>query len=107
MNIDIDIHSLSVDEFKKYKLVDVREPEECDANPPISDKVDFIPLSEIETKLDFFNKDNAYLLYCAMGGRSHYLAEVLESKGIKALSVNNGIDSVNAYLKKNIHANSV
>ena len=95
MNIDIDIQSLSPDEFQKYKLVDIREPNECDAYPPISNKVDFIPLSVIQTKLDYFNKDHAYLIYCAKGGRSHYLAEILNDQGVKALSINNGIDSLN------------
>ena len=54
--------------------------------------------------MDSFNKNDNYLIFCAMGGRSHHLAEILSQQGYTAYSVNNGIDSVNAYLKDHGHA---
>ena len=44
--------------------------------------------------------------FCAAGGRSHYMAEALAAEGIKAVSIYSGISAVNAYLKKNSHANN-
>ena len=68
--------------------------------PALTKNLNLMPLSELENKLEFFKKDQAYLIFCAVGGRSHYLAQILNDRGIKALSVNNGIAAVNAYLKE-------
>lgn len=99
-DIDIDIHSIAPDHFRKCRLVDIREPNEIEAWPAETMNVDIVPLSQIQEKLDYFKKGEEYLLFCAKGGRSHYLAEVLNDQGFKAYSINNGIASVNAYLSK-------
>lgn len=105
-NIDLDIHSLDPKKFTEFKAVDIREPEETLAFAPLTKNIDFIPLSQLQEKLSHFTKDNSYLLVCAKGGRSHYLAEILQSQGIHALSVNNGMAAFNKYLKDNGYADS-
>jgi rhodanese-related sulfurtransferase len=102
--IDVNIGSLSPEEFKKYKLIDIREPQEYAQLPALTDQVEYIPFSQFPANADAFKKGESYLLVCAMGGRSHYMAEALEYQGIKALSVNYGISSLNAYLTKHGHA---
>ncbi len=106
MNIDLDIDSLSPDQFKKFQAVDIREPEECEAFAPRTKNIAFIPLSQADKKMDYFKTNHSYLLVCAKGGRSHYLAEILQSKGIHALSVNHGMASFNQYLEENGYADS-
>lgn len=105
-NIDLDIHTLKPNQFEEFKIVDIREPEECSDYAPLTEKIDFIPLSQIQERINFFNPENSYLLVCAKGGRSHYLAEILQSRGIHALSVNNGMASLNKYLEDNGYANT-
>ena len=101
--IDIDIHSLNKGDFKNYKLVDIREDNEL-AQWPCLIACPHIPLSGFPENMDKFNKDENYLIFCAMGGRSHHLAEILAHQGYTAYSVNNGIGAVNAYLKDHGHA---
>lgn len=104
MNIDLDIHSLDPAKFKEFKAVDIREAEETENFAPLTKDIDFVPLSQIQEKMSYFEKNNSYLLVCAKGGRSHYLAEILQSQGIHALSVNNGMAAFNKYLKDNGYA---
>ena len=104
MSIDLDIRTLDPQQFKEFKAVDIREAEECSAFAPLTKNIDFIPLSQIEERISYFQKDKSYLLVCAMGGRSHYLAELLQSQGIHALSVNSGMSSFNQYLIDNGYA---
>src|SRR2546423_1800058 len=59
-----------------------------------------VPFSQFPFNKDDLDKNKSYLIFCAKGGRSHFMAEVLVNEGYRALSVNNGIASVNAYLKK-------
>lgn len=104
MNIDINISSLSPDEFKKYKLIDIREPGEYATLPALTKKVAYIPFSLYPSNIDQFKKDESYLIFCAMGGRSHQMAAHLNNQGIKALSIVAGIEAVNHYLS-NLPAN--
>jgi len=101
--LDIDIDSLNDADFKNYKLVDIREKDEL-LNWPCIVSCPHVPLSGFPENMDSFNKNDNYLIFCAMGGRSHHLAEILSQQGYTAYSVNNGIDSVNAYLKDHGHA---
>jgi len=96
--IDIDIHSLSEADLKKYKLIDIREESEL-LDWPCLVACPHVPMSGFPQNMDRFNKKDQYLIFCAKGGRSHHLAEILTGEGYKAFSVNNGITSVNAYLK--------
>jgi rhodanese-related sulfurtransferase len=97
--IDIDIHTIAKEDLKNYELIDIREAQEIDEWPPLV-PCRHVPLSQFPLNKDAFDKNTSYLLYCAKGGRSHYLAEILISEGYKAQSVNNGIASLNSYLKK-------
>ena len=100
MNIDIDINSITKEDFKNHELVDIREQEELD-NWPSLIACPHVPMSQFPNNKDFFDKNKSYLLFCAKGGRSHYLADILTKEGYKAASINNGISSVNAYLETN------
>ncbi len=95
---DIDIDSISPEDFKKYELVDVREDEEIQEWPALAEHL-CMPSSGFPFNKDVLNKDKPYLIFCAKGGRSHHVAELLQAEGYNAVSVNNGIASVNAYLK--------
>ena len=96
--IDIDIHSISPEDFKKYKLVDVREDEEIREWPAQAEHL-CMPCSGFPFNKEVLNKNKSYLIFCAKGGRSHRVAELLQAEGYNAVSVNNGIASVNAYLE--------
>jgi rhodanese-related sulfurtransferase len=97
--IDIDIHTISQEDLNNYELVDIREQDEIDIWPPLK-KCRHVPFSKFPDNKTQFDKDKSYLLFCAKGGRSHFMAEALAQEGYKVLSVNNGIASVNSYLKK-------
>jgi rhodanese-related sulfurtransferase len=100
MNIDIDINSIPPAEFKKYKLVDVREDQELAHDPSLIECA-HVPLSKAPDNFTFFNnKEETYLIFCHMGGRSHQLADYLTSQGYKALSVNYGVGALNNYLSQ-------
>lgn len=96
--IDIDIQSIKGNDLTKYELIDIRELDEIEDWPPLK-PCRHIPFSEFPSNQTEFDKNKTYLLFCAMGGRSHFMAEALVNEGYQALSVNNGIASVNAYLK--------
>ncbi len=100
MNIDIDISILNAKEFKEYKLVDIREPNEYTNLPANTTELRHIPFAQFPQNMNQFKPNEKYLIFCAMGGRSHHMAELLNQKGITALSINFGINAVNQYLNK-------
>lgn len=100
MNVDININTIPADQFNKYKLVDIREEQEL-INDPSLIKCPHVPLSALPEKLSFFNKEDTYLIFCHMGGRSHQLADYLSAQGYKTLSVNYGVGAVNQYVQTN------
>ncbi len=99
MNIDCDIHSISEADLKNYELIDIREADEIKDWPALK-PCRHIPFSEFPLNKDKFDKNKSYLLFCAQGGRSHFMAQALTKEGYQTLSINNGIASVNAYLKE-------
>ena len=87
-------------DLKQYRLMDIREPGEWDADP--LEGVDHIryPLSEFEEKPFTFNPSERYLIFCALGMRSHWLVEQLRDQGIENVySLAGGIEAVRACLK--------
>jgi len=96
--VDINIHSIKPDDLKNYELIDIRESDEIADWPPLK-PFRQVPFSQFPANIDAFDKKKTYLLYCAKGGRSHYMAEAMVQQGFKAFSVNHGIPSVNSYLK--------
>ena len=100
MNIDLDINAVPFQELKDYKLIDIREANEL-VNYPSVCECPHVPLSGFPENLNKFSKDDKYLLFCAMGGRSHHLAEILNAEGFTTYSVNGGVSAVNAYFNVN------
>ncbi len=102
-DIDIDISTISPKEIKNYVFVDIREEDELFHSPSIAE-CPHVPMSQFPSNMSFFNTNDNYLIFCAKGGRSHHIAEILQSQGIKAMSVNYGVSAVNSYLKGNASA---
>ena len=96
--VDINIHSISKEDLKNYELIDIREKEEIEDWPPLK-PCRQIAFSQFPTNIDQFDKNKSYLLFCAKGGRSHFMAEAMVQEGYKVLSINHGIPSVNSYFK--------
>jgi molybdopterin/thiamine biosynthesis adenylyltransferase/rhodanese-related sulfurtransferase len=72
------------------KVVDIREPNEyAAAHIP---GVMFLPLSELQLRLDELNPEQAYYIHCRSGGRSMKLVQFLKENGFKNVkSVAGGI----------------
>jgi len=99
-SIDITIKNIPREEFSKYQLLDIREPDERHVEPVISRDCKAFPFSTFGQDSFPFEKDRKYLIFCAQGGRSRRMVEVLREQGVaNTFSVVNGIASVNAYLK--------
>ncbi|MBF0490901.1 MAG: hypothetical protein HQL15_09905 [Candidatus Omnitrophica bacterium] len=96
--VDINIHSISKEDLTKYEMIDIREPAEIADWPPLR-PCKQIPFSLFPENIDQFDKSKSYLLFCAKGGRSQFMAEDMVQLGFKALSINHGIPSVNSYFK--------
>lgn len=76
-------------ENNRYHLVDVRYQDEYDEAH--LDNASLIPLSEIRTRLNQFNHNQGYILYCNDGQRSAVGAMILARAGIKAVSLRDGM----------------
>ena len=96
--VDINIHSIKAPDLNNYELIDIREVDEITNWPPLK-PCRHVPFSQFPMNLDAFDKKKSYLLFCAKGGRSHFMAEAMVLEGYRALSINHGIASVNSYLK--------
>ncbi len=103
--VDVDISSISKNEFSSFRLVDIREPKEVKNNPVDASVCARMPLSQIEKgKLNFHAREK-YLIFCGKGFRSHRLARELQKQGMTfVFSVRNGVNSVKNYLKENVQA---
>lgn len=96
--VDINIHSIKPADLKNYELIDIRESAEILDWPPLK-ACRHVPFSDFPNNISAFDKNKTYLLFCAKGARSHFMAEAMVKEGYKALSVNHGIPSLNSYLK--------
>ena len=99
MNIDINIDEIAINDFKNYKLIDIREANELLSAPSLM-ACPHVPLSEFPHNIDHFNKQDSYLIFCAKGGRSHHMADILSREGYKALSLNGGVSYLKHYLQE-------
>jgi len=91
MNIDI---SEVADHLGDYIFVDIREPEEIAMDPCPEDLNPVLfPLSNYEEGNEYtFEENKNYVLFCAMGGRSSFLVDRLQTEGIENIvSLNGGI----------------
>lgn len=99
-NVELDLTSISGEEFKDFELIDVREPSECLANPVTAARCVSIPTSQFDKTKHPFDKRRKYLLFCVKGMRSNRLAKTLRDKGVvNVFSIQNGADGLNRYLK--------
>ncbi|MFE8700197.1 rhodanese-like domain-containing protein [Cytobacillus sp. FJAT-54145] len=77
---------------EKQVFVDVREIEEYEAGH-IEGMIN-IPLSKIETTLEYVQKDSEVILFCRSGNRSMQAAQALQDMGYKNIvNVEGGIQA--------------
>lgn len=72
-------------------LLDIRTQEERDAakiEPSI-----FIPMTELLKRLDELPKSKVIVVYCHVGSRSAFAANILREKGFNAISLAGGINA--------------
>lgn len=82
------------DSKRHYVMVDIREPSELQKDGKISGTVD-IPMKTIPRNLSTFDKDTAYVIMCAGGGRSLRVTEYLQKSGFdKAVSLAGGFHTL-------------
>jgi rhodanese-related sulfurtransferase len=72
-----------------FKLIDVRTlPERKALSIPNSEHV---PLDQFQARINEFNKENTYLIYCRIGVRSLTATNYLKQHGINAINMEGGI----------------
>ena len=71
--IDVNIQDITPKEFKDYTLVDVREDDEVRAQPALIEYL-HLPCSQFMMGNTILHKNGHYLIFCAVGGRSHRVA---------------------------------
>ena len=73
----------------KFKIIDVRTtPQRMALSIPNSEH---IPLNQLNSKINLFDKENTYLIYCRVGQRSMTAANALNKHGINAINMEGGI----------------
>lgn len=65
-----------------FQIIDVRTPEEY-GEGYIENAIN-IPLQELQSKLNEFDKNKEYLLYCRTQARSQFAHQILNSIGINS-----------------------
>lgn len=76
-------------EFDRYTVIDVREPYEWQSGT-IKNSMK-IPMNELPTRLNEFNRSDRYAIVCAHGNRSEVAALFLADNGINASNVLGGM----------------
>ena len=82
-NVSVDELKLAIDKGEKFKIIDVRTPQEL-LRGKIADSIN-IPLDFFETSIEkeVPNKAENVYLYCLSGSRSIIAAEIMRRKGYK------------------------
>ncbi len=97
-NVDLELGQMTISEFDRFQLVDIRELGENMTTPMPNVSHLKLPLSRVKNFT--FDAKKKYLLVCGRGMRSHRLATELRAQGIPgAFSVVNGIRSVRKYFQ--------
>lgn len=93
-----ELNSISSEEVKNkleaeetLYIIDVREDFEI-ANGKIPGAV-HIPMNTVPENLEVFDEAISYIIVCAAGVRSEYVADYLQSNGLKAISMDGGMYS--------------
>ncbi len=76
-------------EFDRYTVIDVREPFEWQSGT-IKNSLK-IPMNELPSRLNEFNRSDRYAIICAHGNRSEVAALFLADNGFNAATVVGGI----------------
>jgi rhodanese-related sulfurtransferase len=72
-------------------LIDVREPDEWSAGH--APGAVFIPMGQVEARLDEVPRDVAAVIVCRSGGRSGTVTHFLNSQGFNALNMSGGMNA--------------
>lgn len=91
-----DVPQITIDEFKQLKqttdlcLLDVREPYEYDAD---NMEGQLIPLNELAARIDEIDTTKPIVVHCQSGLRSAKAVKALAKLGIKAISLEGGLQA--------------
>jgi rhodanese-related sulfurtransferase len=72
-------------------LLDVREADEWDAGH--APEAAWIPMGDLQTRVDELPRDRRIVVICRSGARSHRVAEVLLGAGFDAVNLDGGMRS--------------
>lgn len=90
-DIDVDVTELNPDQLRQYRIIDIREREEVEAQPLEGVDFEHIAMSAWDPEHLPIGEDEPCLLCCALGIRSLRLAEQLRELGCaNVYSVKNG-----------------
>jgi len=87
-------HSM-LQENKDLVLLDVRTPEEY-ASGHISGASNLNYYENFESQLSQLDKNQKYLVYCAVGGRSGQAAKLMKQKGYQVFDLEGGVKAWNS-----------
>ena len=76
-------------EFDRYTIIDVREPYEWQSGT-IKNSIK-IPMNDLPSRLNEFNRSDRYAVICAHGNRSEIVALFMADNGLNASTVVGGI----------------
>ncbi len=83
--------------LSQYKVIDVREPIEISTHE--FDSVN-IPLSQIRNRLNELNKEQEYIIFCAVGLRGYLTERILKQNGFKARNLLGGYRTISEFKVK-------
>jgi molybdopterin/thiamine biosynthesis adenylyltransferase/molybdopterin synthase catalytic subunit/rhodanese-related sulfurtransferase len=78
----VDIHISEIGQLGKVQIVDIRRPEEVQAEPLPCEHI-HIPMDQLLDQPQLLEKEATHLLVCAAGVRTQYTANALRSVGYK------------------------
>jgi molybdopterin/thiamine biosynthesis adenylyltransferase/rhodanese-related sulfurtransferase len=79
--INVDVSALSDTQLQRYRIIDIREPEEVEVQPLEGVPHDHLPMSRWDPQRIPIDREETCLLSCAHGIRSLRLAEFLRQQG--------------------------
>ena len=100
-NIGVKEMKKQIDSGKKFFILDVREEEELKYGT--IKESNWIPIGEVESRIDEIPKDKDVVVYCRSGGRSGSVVSFLEEKGYKnATNLTGGILDWGRFIDKSV-----
>jgi rhodanese-related sulfurtransferase len=74
---------------EKLNLVDIREDEEVSFG--MIPEAKHLRMGDIPENMDFFNKEDEYILVCRSGNRSFHACHFLQAQGYKVINMAGGM----------------